>query len=210
MFLCPRAGSPAFSVLISLLVPPKSRCSVRIRELECTYNLRNTLKLRLGNANRLGYSQHGEYAFVELGLSPTDSTVSYQNPDRIHSYLEFTKVLEDAMQLSLRKWVGLPLSICGAHVPLLQHFEQFVELQEAVQTFGSLSQTNAGNLEKKSAELKMVLEAWRERLANLYDDIAIWSDLVAWRQNISHAIKNAYIPLIQNTNRAKCNRHAYI
>lgn len=123
-------------------------------------------------------------------------------PGALDKNTEFTKILEDAMQLSLRKWVGLPPHLSVAHVPLLQHFQQFVELQEAVQIFGSLSTTNAQNLEKKSSDLKMVLQAWRERLPNLQDDISIWSDLVAWRQNVFNAINKAYIPLISNNNQA--------
>lgn len=125
-----------------------------------------------------------------------------KNPGLLEKNMEFTRILEDAMQLSLRKWVNLPPHLSTAHVPLLQYFQQFVELQEAVQIFGSLSQTNASNLEKKSSELKMVLQAWRERLPNLDDDISIWSDLVAWRQNVFHSINNAYIPLISNGNQA--------
>ncbi|KAI6035416.1 hypothetical protein F5J12DRAFT_25544 [Pisolithus orientalis] len=123
-------------------------------------------------------------------------------PGALDKNTEFTKILEDAMQLSLRKWVGLPPHLSVAHVPLLQHFQQFVELQEAVQIFGSLSTTNAQNLEKKSSDLKMVLQAWRERLPNLQDDISIWSDLVAWRQNVFNAINKAYIPLISNNNQS--------
>jgi transformation/transcription domain-associated protein len=119
-------------------------------------------------------------------------------PAALDKNTEFTKILEDAMQLSLRKWVGLPPYLSAAHIPLLQHFQQFVELQEAVQIFGSLSTTNAQNLEKKSQDLKMVLQAWRDRLPNLQDDISIWSDLVAWRSNVFNAINQAYIPLIQN------------
>ncbi|KAG2013625.1 atypical/PIKK/TRRAP protein kinase [Coprinopsis cinerea AmutBmut pab1-1] len=121
-----------------------------------------------------------------------------KQPAAIDKNVDFTRFLEDAMQLSLRKWVGLPQHFSVAHIPLLQHFQQFVELQEAVQIFGSLSQTNAQNLEKKSSELKMVLQAWRERLPNVYDDINIWSDLVAWRQNVFHSINLAYVPLIEN------------
>ena len=130
-------------------------------------------------------------------------------PAALDKNTEFTKILEDAMQLSLRKWVSLPPQLSVAHVPLLQHFQQFVELQEAVQIFGSLSTTTALNLEKKSSDLKMVLQAWRERLPNLHDDISIWSDLVAWRQNVFNAINKAYIPLIstnnQNGNAASTN-----
>lgn len=110
---------------------------------------------------------------------------------------EFTRLLEEAIQLSLRKWVALPSTLSKAHVPLLQQFQQIVELQEAAQIFASLSQTNAQNLEKKSADLKLVLQAWRERLPNLADDISIWSDLVAWRQHVFYAINRHYLPLIQ-------------
>lgn len=109
---------------------------------------------------------------------------------------EFTKTLEDAMQLSLRKWTNLPPDLSAAHIPLLQHFQQFVELQEAVQISVSLTQTNLANLEKRSSDLKMVLQAWRERLPNQYDDISVWSDLVAWRQNVFNAINRKYLPLI--------------
>ncbi|KAG7449166.1 uncharacterized protein BT62DRAFT_1073682 [Guyanagaster necrorhizus] len=119
-----------------------------------------------------------------------------KTPAALDKNTEFTRILEDGVQLTLRKWVGLPSPLSAAHIPLLQHFQQSVELQEAVQIFGSLSQTTSQNLEKKSSELKMVLQAWRERLPNLHDDIGIWSDLVAWRQNVFNAINNAYIPLI--------------
>ena len=129
-------------------------------------------------------------------------------PAALDKNVDFTKFLEDAMQLSLRKWVGLPRQFSVAHIPLLQHFQQFVELQEAVQIFGSLSQTNAQNLEKKSSELKMVLQAWRERLPNIYDDINIWSDLVAWRQNVFHSINNAYMPLINGPNHGGATNNA--
>ncbi|KAF9009027.1 hypothetical protein BDQ17DRAFT_1422200 [Cyathus striatus] len=133
-------------------------------------------------------------------------------PGAVEKNVEFTRVLEDAMQLSLRKWINLPVHLSAAHIPLLQHFQQFVELQEAIQIFGSLSQTTAQNLEKKSAELKMVLQAWRERLPNQHDDINIWSDLVAWRQNVFHSINIAYMPLIGGNNQsgnAAANSNTY-
>ncbi|KAI0638186.1 atypical/PIKK/TRRAP protein kinase [Trametes polyzona] len=129
-------------------------------------------------------------AFIGLlKMSPAPD----KNPD-------YNKILEDAMQLALRKWVNLPHQFSVAHIPVLQHFQQIVELQEAIQIFASLAITNAQNLEKKSSDLKMLLQAWRERLPNVCDDISIWSDLVAWRQNVFNAINKAYIPLITPAN----------
>lgn len=121
-------------------------------------------------------------------------------PSAIEINMDFTRTLEDAMQLSLRKWIAFPPKMSACHIPLLQHFQQFVELQEAVTMFGSLSSTTAQNLEKKSTELKLVLQAWRERLPNLHDDISVWSDLIAWRQNVFNAINRQYLPLIQGSN----------
>ncbi|KAL1742601.1 FAT domain-containing protein [Schizophyllum fasciatum] len=119
-----------------------------------------------------------------------------KTPDTPEKNVDFTKALEDATQLSLRKWVNLPSHLSHAHIPLLQHFQQFVELQEAVSIYASLAQTAPGNLEKKSSDLKVVLQAWRERLPNIHDDISIWSDLVHWRQNVFSSINKTYIPLI--------------
>ena len=130
-----------------------------------------------------------------------------KTPGAVDRNIDFTRILEDAMQLSLRKWVAFPPKMAACHIPLLQHFQQFVELQEAVQIFGSLATTTAANLEKKSADLKLVLQAWRERLPNLHDDISVWSDVVAWRQNVFSSINKHYIPLIQanNQNGAQAN-----
>ncbi|KAH8118563.1 FAT-domain-containing protein [Phellopilus nigrolimitatus] len=120
-----------------------------------------------------------------------------KTPGAVDRNIEFTRILEDAMQLSLRKWIAFPPKMSACHIPLLQHFQQFVELQEAVQIFGSLASTTPQNLERKSGDLKLVLQAWRERLPNLHDDISVWSDLVAWRQNVFSSINKQYIPLIQ-------------
>lgn len=132
-----------------------------------------------------------------------------KSPGLLDKNVEFTRILEDAMQLSLRKWISLPPNLSAAHVPLLQHFQQFVELQEAVQIFGSLSTTTGQNLEKKSSDLKMVLQAWRERLPNLCDDISVWSDLVAWRQNVFNAINKTYLPLIQTASQGSANTNSH-
>ena len=109
---------------------------------------------------------------------------------------EFVRMVEESMQIALRKWVSFPSIVSMVHVPLLQHFQQLVELQEAAQIFHALASTTALNLDKRSADLKMILQAWRERLPNLYDDISVWSDLVAWRQHVFSHINRHFLPLI--------------
>ena len=110
---------------------------------------------------------------------------------------EFVKLCEEGVQLSLWKWHTLPDVVSQTHVPLLQVFQQFVELTEANQIYQSLASTTALNLESKSQDLKSTLQTWRERLPNTWDDINVWSDLVAWRQHIFSAINKTYLPLIQ-------------
>jgi len=127
-------------------------------------------------------------AFMAL-LTPNDAEKPF----------DFNLCLGDASQLALHKWVSLPSQISLAHVPLLQHFQHLVELQEAVQIFKSLASTDASNLEKKSSELKLVLQAWRERLPMYHDDIDLWSDLIGWRRHIFNAINKVYVPILAGT-----------
>lgn len=110
----------------------------------------------------------------------------------------FNTLADQGIQLSLRKWYHLPEIVSQAHVPLLQIFQQFVELQEAQQIFTSLASTTALNLDTRSQELKSTLATWRDRLPNLWDDINVWSDLVAWRQHVFSAVNKAYLPLVPN------------
>lgn len=127
---------------------------------------------------------------------------------------EFGRICDEAIQLTLKKWHSLPTAVTVAHVPLLQIFQQFVELQEASTIFASLAHTNATNLDQRSAELKAQMQTWRERLPNLWDDINAWSDLVAWRQHVFGAINKAYLPLVpviqqRDGQNASTNSYAY-
>ncbi|WVQ95626.1 hypothetical protein IAU59_002724 [Kwoniella sp. CBS 9459] len=110
---------------------------------------------------------------------------------------EFFRVLDEAQQVTLRKWVSLPTNITAAHLPLLQMFQQCVELTEAAQVFDSLQMTNQSNLEMRcNGDLKTIFTTWRDRLPNFWDDISVWSDLLAWRQHVFQAVTRVYHPLI--------------
>ncbi|KAG4306572.1 hypothetical protein PORY_000560 [Pneumocystis oryctolagi] len=125
-------------------------------------------------------------------------TVLQKTQTKLESIQEFIRICDEGMQLSLRKWYQLPVVVSNSHIPLLQNFQQYVELHEASQIYASLSSTNTQNLEAKSKELKNILGTWRERLPNIWDDINTWSDLVAWRQLIFSAINREYLPLISS------------
>ncbi|KAK6203402.1 FAT domain-containing protein, partial [Scheffersomyces amazonensis] len=126
---------------------------------------------------------------------------------------DLSRLCDEGIQLALRKWHGLPQRFNNAHIPLLHTFQQYVEFMEASQVYASLVTTNAQNLDVKSQELKRVLQVWRERLPNIWDDINLWNDLVVWRQHAFQVINNVYIPLIpvlqQSNSGGNANSYAY-
>lgn len=123
---------------------------------------------------------------------------------------EFHRLCDESIQLSIRKWHQLPRRITQAHIPLLQHFQQLVELHDASVICTSLAQTTQANLDVKSSELKLLLSTWRDRLPNFWDDINAWQDLVTWRQHIFHLINGVYLQLLPpNPNNPSGNSFAY-
>ena len=79
------------------------------------------------------------------------------------SRAEFQHVCDEAIQLSIRKWHQLPKRITSAHIPILQNFQQLVELHDGSVICDSLIGTNERNLDSKSQEVKLLLQAWRDR-----------------------------------------------
>lgn len=131
--------------------------------------------------------------------------------EKIETPQEFSRICDESIQLSIRKWHQLPKRITNAHIPILQNFQQLVELHDANVICNSLAQTNSANLDQKSQELKLLLGTWRDRLPNVWDDINAWQDLVTWRQHIFQLINRTYLNLLpQNQNSAAgANSFAY-
>ena len=126
------------------------------------------------------------------------------------NHQEFNRACDESIQLSIRKWHQLPKRTTNAHIPILQNFQQLVELHDANVISISLSQTTSANLDPKSAELKLLLGTWRDRLPNLWDDINAWQDLVTWRQHIFGLINRKYLNLLgPQPNNASSNSYAY-
>lgn len=104
-----------------------------------------------------------------------------KNPERV---VDFQRQCEAGLQSLLHQWTLLPPLVSASHIPLLYNMQQYVEFQEACAILSNLASTTAGNVELKSTELKGILAIWRDRLPNFWDDVDIWSDLVAWRQHV--------------------------
>ncbi len=124
------------------------------------------------------------------------------------SLSELSGLCDEGIQLALRKWHLLPKRFTNAHITLLHTFQQYVEFMEASQVYESLKATTVTNLDVKSQELKRVLQAWRERLPNIWDDINIWNDLVTWRRHAFSVINKVYMPFIPALQEANGNANA--
>jgi transformation/transcription domain-associated protein len=122
------------------------------------------------------------------------SLLKFHNKEE--SLADFNRYVDESIQLSIRKWHQLPKRLTNAHIPLLQNFQQLVELHDASVICNSLSTTKFENLDVKSGELKLLLGSWRDRLPNTWDDILAWQDLVTWRQHIFGLINTHYLSLI--------------
>lgn len=123
------------------------------------------------------------------------------------------RLCDEGIQLSLHKWASLPERYSSAHKWLLHGFQQYIEFLEATQVYSNLHSTTVQNLDAKAQEVKRVLQAWRDRLPNIWDDVNMWNDLVTWRQHAFQVINNAYLPLIpalqQSNSNSNVNTHAY-
>ncbi|KAI9662779.1 MAG: hypothetical protein M1829_006123 [Trizodia sp. TS-e1964] len=128
---------------------------------------------------------------------------------KLESTMDFSKTCDESIQLSIRKWHQLPKRITNAHIPILQNFQQLVELHDASVICASLAVTTPQNLDTKSQELKTLLSTWRDRLPNVWDDINAWQDLVTWRQHVFGLINTAYLGLAPNPVNANGSSFAY-
>ncbi|KAG0682333.1 transcription-associated protein 1 [Kluyveromyces marxianus] len=126
---------------------------------------------------------------------------------------EVRRLCDEGIQLSLKKWSTMPKRFTPAHKALLHTFQQYMEFLEATQIYANLATTTVQNLDTKAQEIKRVLQAWRDRLPNIWDDISIWDDLVTWRQHAFNVINSAYLPLVpalqQANSNSNINTHAY-
>lgn len=126
---------------------------------------------------------------------------------------DIRRLCDEGIQLSLHKWASMPERFTPAHKFLLHGFQQYMEFLEATQVYSNLATTTVQNLDSKAQEVKRVLQAWRDRLPNIWDDINMWNDLVTWRQHAFQVINNAYLPLVpalqQANSNSNVNTHAY-
>ncbi|KAJ6378431.1 hypothetical protein OIU78_028637 [Salix suchowensis] len=100
--------------------------------------------------------------------------------------------------LALEQWWQLPEMSVHSRIPLLQQFQQLVEVQESARILvdiangNKLSSTSAGVHGNLYADLKDILETWRLRTPNEWDNMSAWYDLLQWRNEMYNSVIDAF------------------
>ncbi|KAK4791103.1 hypothetical protein SAY86_031516 [Trapa natans] len=113
---------------------------------------------------------------------------------------EAENMVAKGVDLALIQWWQLPELSVHARIPLLQQFQQLVEAQESVRILVDISNGNNhqsgnstvgvhGNL---YSDLKDILDTWRLRTPNEWDNMSVWYDLLQWRNEIYNVVLDAF------------------
>ncbi|GKV51280.1 hypothetical protein SLEP1_g57947 [Rubroshorea leprosula] len=108
-------------------------------------------------------------------------------------------IVGKGVDLALEQWWQLPEMSVHSRIPLLQQFQQLVEVQESARILLDIANGNKisgssvigvqGNL---YADLKDILETWRLRTPNEWDNMSVWYDLLQWRNEMYNAVIDAF------------------
>ncbi|KAJ7563398.1 hypothetical protein O6H91_03G108600 [Diphasiastrum complanatum] len=104
------------------------------------------------------------------------------------------------VELALHNWWQLPDMAVQSHIPLLQQFQQLVELQESARVLLEIGNGNKLQPQQQAqmhgggqyADLKDILETWRLRIPNNWDELTVWNDLMLWRNHMYNVVINAF------------------
>ncbi|KAL6959953.1 non-specific serine,threonine protein kinase [Sarracenia purpurea var. burkii] len=108
-------------------------------------------------------------------------------------------IVGKGVDLALEQWWQLPEMSVHARIPLLQQFQQLVEVQESARII--LDIANGNKLSGSSVvgvhgglypDLKDILETWRLRTPNEWDNLTVWYDLLQWRNEMYSAVIDAF------------------
>lgn len=110
--------------------------------------------------------------------------------------------VQQGIELALHQWWQLPEMAVQSHIPVLQHFQQLVELQESARVLIEIGNgskppsSGAGQLPPGPVgtyvDLKDILETWRLRTPNEWDELTVWYDLLTWRNHMYNTVIGAF------------------
>ncbi len=115
---------------------------------------------------------------------------------------DIESISHQSIQLSLKFHQTLPDVPSVAHIPTLQLFQQIAELKDSAHI---IKEINNNNKNQAVTDIKSILNTWRDRLPNKWDDILVWNDLLTWRQHVFSLVNTALLEV--NTAAAFIGHH---
>lgn len=113
----------------------------------------------------------------------------------VNGVTESENIVGKGVDLGLDQWWQLPEMSVHGRIPLLQQFQQLVEVQESARIIVDIANGNkpSGNSAPGLyADLKDILETWRLRTPNEWDNMSVWCDLLQWRNEIYNSVIDAF------------------
>lgn len=108
-------------------------------------------------------------------------------------------IVAKGVDLALEQWWQLPEMSVHARIPLLQQFQQLVEVQESARIYVDIANGNkhsgnsvVGAHGNMYADLKDISETWRLRTPNEWDNMSIWYDQLQWRNEMYNVVIDAF------------------
>ncbi|KAJ4961477.1 hypothetical protein NE237_021387 [Protea cynaroides] len=109
-------------------------------------------------------------------------------------------IVGKGVDLALEQWWQLPEMSVQSRIPLLQQFQQLVEVQESARIIVDIANGNkqlsgnsvAGVHASGYMDLKDILETWRLRTPNEWDNLCVWYDLLQWRNEMYNTVIDAF------------------
>ncbi|XP_038988658.1 transformation/transcription domain-associated protein-like isoform X2 [Phoenix dactylifera] len=112
---------------------------------------------------------------------------------------EAENIVAKGIELALEHWWQLPEMSVQSRTPLLQQFQQLVEVQESARILLDIANGNkqpsgnsGANIHSVFAELKDIFETWRLRTPNEWDNMSVWYGLLQWRNEMYNVVIDAF------------------
>jgi transformation/transcription domain-associated protein len=126
------------------------------------------------------------------------------NENSLSSVNEADMRVGQGVEMALHQWWQLPEMAVQSHIPLLEQFQQLVELQESARVLLEIGNGNKAPSQGSGqlvgvqgpagayVDLKDILETWRLRTPNEWDELTVWTDLLQWRNHMYDIVINAF------------------
>ncbi|KAG6555625.1 hypothetical protein Mapa_002860 [Marchantia paleacea] len=173
-------------------------------QLDCLWKIPDWVSLKDTVLPKAQVEESPKHRMVQAYVFFNEATMTGVN---MASVTEADLRISQGVELALYQWWQLPEMAVQSHIPLLQQFQQLVELQESARVLLEIANGNKQQQPGPSqiaqvqgpggayVDLKDILETWRLRTPNEWDELTVWNDLLLWRNHMYNTVITAFTNL---------------